>query len=166
MFAEQPGSLQYWPAKSARVLQCVGALGIAFVSVFLGLLTWKAQPLTGLLGEGDEWNSLAVGLLFAFAGLLLLAVPFYLRGARTPYTLERGSTILRHGRRKVMDFQDATGVSIMARRVGEANDILVFSVAFGGTPQPLLLPLLTFDQKEDAQRIAANISASLVLPMV
>jgi len=165
-FIEEPGLLKYWPTRSARVYQCVAAVGIALVSIFLAVLIWRAYPLSGLIDEGDGLNSLAAVFLFAFAGLLLLAVPIYLRGAKTPYILERGSTTLRHGRRNATDIQGATGVTIVTRQVGEGGDITVYSVALSRAKKPVSLPLLTFDQREEAQRIAANISALLALPFV
>ena len=109
-FLEEPGQLRYWHAKSKRILQSIGAVGIALVSIFLAILIWNAHPLTGLIDEGDGWNTIASIFLFSFAVLLLLAVPIYLRGAKTPYTLERGSTILRHGRRSVADFMARRGL--------------------------------------------------------
>ena len=165
-FVQEPGIIRYWPAKSARILQCVAAVGIALVSLFLAVLIWRAHPLSGLIDEGDALNSIAAVFLFTFAGLLLLAVPIYLRGAKTPYILERGSTTLRHGRRNATDIQGATGVTIVTRRVGEGGDITVYSVALSRAKEPISLPLLTFDQQEEAQHIAVNISALLALPLV
>ncbi len=160
-FAEQPSSLQYWPAKGARVSQCVGAGVLGVVSLGIGFYIWKNHPFSNLIEGGSAWDSAGAGFLFGFAGLLLLAVPFYLRGARTPYTLERGSMVLRHGKEAV-DFQGATGVSVLTEDI----DGLVFSVAFVRTKRPIPLPLLKFSSKTDAERIAADISVISALPLV
>ncbi len=160
-FAEQASSLQYWPAKGARVFQCVGAVVLAVVSLGIGFYIWKNHPFSGLIEGGGAWDSAGAGFLSGFAGLLIFAVPFYLRGARTPYTLERGSTVLRHGK-EAIDFQGATGVSVLTEDI----DGLVYSVAFVGTKRPIVLPLLKFSSKADAERIAAKISAFVALPLV
>lgn len=160
-FAEQPSSLQYWPAKGARVSQCVGAGVLAVLSVGIGFFIWKNHPFSGLIEGGGAWDSVGAGFLFGFAGLLLLAVPFYLRGAWTPYTLKRGLTVLRHGK-EAIDFQGATGVSVLTEDV----DGLVYLVAFVGTKRPIRLPLLKFSSKADAERVAAKISAISALPLV
>ncbi len=160
-FAEQPSSLQYWPAKSARVSQCVGAVVLALVSLGIGFVIWKNQPLKDLIDGGGAWDSVVAGFSFGFGALLLLAVPIYLRGARMPYVLEQGSTILRHGK-EAMDFQGATGVSVLTEDI----DGLVYSVAFVGTKRPVRLPLLKFGQKADAERAAASVSAVTALPLV
>lgn len=160
-FAEQPSSLQFWPAKSARVSQCVGAGVLALVSLIIGFIIWKNQSLKGLIDGGGAWDSVAAGFLFGFGALLLLAVPIYLRGQRTPFILEQGSTILRHGK-EAMDFQRATGVSVLTEDI----DGLVYSVAFVGTQRPARLPLLKFGQKADAERAAASVSAVTALPLV
>lgn len=159
-FSEQPSSLQYWPAKSARVSQCVGAGVLAVVSLVIGFYIWKNHPFSNLIEGGSAWDSAGAGFMFGFAGLLILAVPFYLRGARTPYTLERGSTVLRHGK-EAIDFQGATGVSVLTEDI----DGLVYSVAFVGTKRPIRLPLLKFGQKADADRIAAEVSVISALPL-
>ncbi len=160
-FAEQASSLQYWPAKGARVSQCVGAGLLAIVSLGIGFYIWRNHPFRGLIDGGSAWDSAGAGFMFGFAGLLLLAVPFYLRGARTPYTLERGSTVLRHGK-EAIDFQGATGVSVLTEDI----DGLVYSVAFVGTKRPIVLPLLKFSSKADAEQAAAKISAVSALPLV
>jgi hypothetical protein len=160
-FAEQPSSLQFWPAKSARVSQCVGAVVLALVSLIIGFVIWKNQPLKDLIDGGGARDSVVAGGLFGFGALLLLAVPIYLRGVRTPNVLERGSTILRHGK-ETMDFQGATGVSVLTEDI----DGLVYSVAFVGTKKPARLPLLKFSQKADAERAAARVSAVTALPLV
>jgi len=160
-FSEQPSSLQYWPAKGARVSQCVGAGVLAVLSLGIGFFIWKNHPFSGLIEGGGAWDSAGAGFLFGFAGLLLLAVPFYLRGSRTPYTLERGSTVLRHGK-EAIDFQGATGVSVLTEDI----DGLVYSVAFVGTKRPIVLPLLKFSSRADADRIAAAVSAISALPLV
>ncbi len=160
-FSEQPLSLHYWPAKGARVSQCVGAGVLAVVSLGIGFYIWKNHPFRGLFEGGGAWDSAGAGFLSGFAGLLIFAVPFYLRGARTPYTLERGSTVLRHGK-EAIDFQGATGVSVLTEDI----DGLVFSVAFVGTKRPIFLPLLKFSSKADAEQVAVKISAVSALPLV
>lgn len=160
-FSEQPSSLQFWPAKSARVSQCVGAVVLAIVTIIIGFVIWKNQPLKDLIDGGGAKDSTVAGLLFWIGALLLLAVPIYLRGARTHFILEQGSTILRHGK-EAMDFQGATGVSVLTEDI----DGLVYSVAFVGTKKPARLPLLKFGQKADAERAAASVSAVTALPLV
>ncbi len=159
--AEQASSLQYWPAKGARVSQCVGAGVLAVVSLVIGFFIWKNHPFSGLIDGGGAWDSVASGVLFWSGALLLLAVPIYLRGARTPFILEQGSTILLHGK-ETMDFQGATGVSVLTEDI----DGLIYSVAFVGTKRPIRLPLLKFSSKADAERVAAEISAISALPLV
>ena len=133
---------------------------LAIVSLVIGFFIWKNQPLKDLIDGGGAWDSVASGVLFWSGALLLLAVPIYLRGAKTPFILERGSTILRHGK-EAMDFQGATGVSVLTEDI----DGLVYSVAFVGTKRPIRLPLLKFSQKADAERAAAEVSVISALPL-
>jgi len=134
---------------------------LAIVSLIIGFVFWKNQPLKDLIDGGGARDSAVAGCLFGFGALLLLAVPIYLRGARTPNVLEQGSTILRHGK-EAMDFQGATGVSVLTEDI----DGLVYSVAFVGTKRPIRLPLLKFSSKTDAERVATEISAISALPLV
>lgn len=134
---------------------------LAIVSLIIGFVIWKNQPLKDLIDGGGARDSAVAEGLFGFCAILLLAVPIYLRGARTPNVLERGSTILRHGK-ETMDFQGATGVSVLTEDI----DGLVYSVAFVGTKRPVRLPLLKFGQKADAERAAASVSAATALPLV
>ena len=134
---------------------------LAIVSLIIGFVIWKNQPLKDLIDGGGARDSVVAGVLFGFGARLLLAVPIYLRGSRTPNVLERGSTILRHGK-ETMDFQGATGVSVLTEDI----DGLVYTVAFIGTKRPARLPLLKFNQKADAERAAAKISAISALPLV
>lgn len=134
---------------------------LAVVSLGIGFFICKNHPFSGLIEGGGAWDSAGAGFLFGFAGLLLLAVPFYLRGSRTPYVLERGSTVLRHGK-EAIDFQGATGISVLTEDI----DGLVFSVAFVGTKRPISLPMLKFSSKADAARVAAEVSAVSALPIV
>ena len=134
---------------------------LAIVTLIIGFVFWKNQPLKDLIDGGGARDSAVAGVLFGFGALLLLAVPFYLRGVKTPFILEQGSTILRHGK-EAMDFQGATGVSVLTEDI----DGLVYSVAFVGTKRPVRLPLLKFGQKADAERAAASVSAVTALPLV
>ncbi len=167
-FEERDGQLAYRPTQGARVYQSVAALGIALVAAFFAFVFAKNKPLAGLLEQGETWNSATVIAFGLFSVCLILAIPFYLRGAARQLVLVGSKRCLRIGRGKSIDLSSATSIALQynSGRAGEYSGGPTWSVVASEAGKHRYLPLLTFEQQTDARRVADEVAALFGLKVV
>lgn len=166
-FLQEESTLAYWPTQGARVYQAVAAVGISIVSGYFAFVIAKNRPLGNLIGEGDSWNTAAALAFLIFSLCLLAAIPMYLRGSAVAFVLDSKRRCLRIGRKHLRDLGLASVVTVLFESgfAGEYSGAPTWSVCIRDNGKRHVLPLLTFDMQEEANRVAREISDFLGLPV-
>jgi hypothetical protein len=155
-FSVDGPSLSYAPTKGTRTYQVVAAVGIALVSGTVSAVLAVQKPLSHLFDEGDAWNTAAVigGAVISLG--LLMSIPVYWHRSGVVFVLDAKRRSLDAGSRRVRDLTTIRSVLMNCICDGEGGK--TWSVGFRDQGQGHSLPLLVFPLKEEAERVAAEIS--------